>query len=131
MSHFYPAVFKREDVGFSVRFPDLDGCFTEGDALEEAYEMAISAIGLYLKDESSGNFNFLPGSNPKSIDLSEDEFVVLIEFNEREYLRKYDSRAVKKTLSIPAWLNAKAEDANAPFSQILQEGLKNYLHMAN
>jgi hypothetical protein len=47
-----------------------------------------------------------------------------------EYRRQNDTRAIKKTLSIPAWLNHKAEAANAPFSQILQQGLKDYLQIA-
>jgi len=47
-----------------------------------------------------------------------------------EYRRQNDTRAVKKTLSIPAWLNYRAEKANAPFSQILQQGLKEYLRVA-
>jgi hypothetical protein len=46
-----------------------------------------------------------------------------------EYRRQTETRAVKKTLSIPAWLNDKAEKANVPFSQILQQGLKDYLHV--
>jgi len=46
-----------------------------------------------------------------------------------EYRRQNDTRSVKKTLSIPAWLNNRAEKANAPFSQILQEGLKEYLNI--
>jgi hypothetical protein len=48
-----------------------------------------------------------------------------------EYRRQNDTRAIKKTLSIPAWLNHQAEKANAPFSQILQQGLKEYLHIAH
>ena len=44
---FYPAVFHPEDTGYSVSVPDLDGCFMEGDTLEEAYEMAFDAIGLH------------------------------------------------------------------------------------
>jgi hypothetical protein len=49
--------------------------------------------------------------------------------NSGEYRRQNDSRSVKKTLSIPAWLNHQAEKVNAPFSQILQQGLKEYLHI--
>jgi hypothetical protein len=46
-----------------------------------------------------------------------------------EYRRQTETRAVKKTLSIPARLNDRAEKANAPFSQILQQALKDYLHV--
>ena len=126
--HHYPAVFTEEDVGYSIHFPDLDGCFTEGDSLEEAYNMAFEAVGLYLQQQD-GSFIFPSGSDPKHIETDCNEFVALIEFDETEYLRKHDNKAVKKTLTIPSWLNSQAENANAPFSQILQEGLKEYLRV--
>lgn len=126
--YYFPAVFTEEDTGFSVHFPDLDGCFTEGNTLDEAYEMAFDAIGLYLQQQNGG-FIFPKCSNPKQIETSSNEFVALVEFNEVEYLKKHDNKAVKKTLTIPSWLNHQAEKANAPFSQILQEGLKEYLHI--
>jgi predicted RNase H-like HicB family nuclease len=127
--YYYPAIFLEEDTGYSVRFPDLDGCFTEGDTLDEAYEMAFDAIGLYLQQQD-GRFVFPKSSSPKQIRINDNEFVALVEFDEAEYLRKYDNKAVKKTLTIPSWLNHQAERANAPFSQILQQGLKEYLHIA-
>jgi len=124
--HFYPAVFTEEETGYSIHFPDLDGCFTEGDTLDEGYEMAFDAIGLYLQQQDSG-FVFPKSSNPKNIKINENEFIALIEFDEMEYLKKHDNKAVKKTLTIPSWLNSQAENANAPFSRILQDGLKEYL----
>lgn len=126
--HFYPAIFAEEDIGYAIRFPDLEGCFTEGDTLDEAYEMAVDAIGLYL-EQQDGNFSFPKTSNPKQIQTNSNEFVVLIEFDDLEYLKKHGNKAVKKTLTIPLWLNHQAEKANAPFSQILQQGLKEYLHI--
>ena len=124
--HFYPAVFTEEKTGYSVCFPDLDGCFTEGDTLDEAYEMAFDVIGLYLQQQDGG-FVFPESSNPKNINIENNEFIALIEFNELEYIKKHDNKAIKKTLTIPSWLNSQAENANAPFSHILQEGLKDYL----
>jgi len=124
--HYYPAVFTEENDGFSVRFPDIAGCFSEGDTLDEAYEMAFAAIGLFLQ-QHDGSFTFPKSSNPKDIEVKINEFVALIEFDEMEYLKKHDNKAVKKTLTIPSWLNSQAENANAPFSKILQEGLKEYL----
>ena len=126
--YYYPAIFTEEDLGYSVRFPDLDGCFSEGDTLEDAYEMAFDAIGIYLQQQD-GKFIFPVSKDPKHIDTNKNEFVAIIEFDEDEYLKKHDSKAVKKTLTIPSWLNHKAEKANAPFSQILQQGLKEYLHI--
>lgn len=126
--YYYPAIFTDEDLGYSVRFPDLDGCFSEGDTLDEAYKMAFDAIGLYLLQQD-GSFIFPKSSNPKYIKTAKTEFVALIEFDDMAYLKKHDSKAFKKTLTIPSWLNHRAEKANAPFSQILQQGLKEYLYI--
>ncbi|MEG2857669.1 MAG: hypothetical protein RR994_03510, partial [Clostridia bacterium] len=62
---------------------------------------------------------------------SEEHLINLIVADTDRYRRENDTRAVKKTLSIPLWLNSKAEKANAPFSQILQQGLKAYLDSQN
>ena len=126
--HFYPAVFTKEETGYSVRFPDLEGCFTEGDTIEEAYDMAAEAMGLYLK-QSEGVFSFPKAQDVNNIKTSANETVVLIEFDELEYMKKHNSRAVKKTLSIPQWLNTLAEQNNVNFSQVLQNALKEHLHV--
>jgi len=62
--------------------------------------------------------------------VSQNQMVTMVVADTDEYRRQHDTRSVKKTLSIPSWLNHKAEIANAPFSQILQQGLKEYLHIA-
>ena len=108
---FYPAVFhKAEEGGFWVSFPDFPECMTQGDSMDEAYEMAIDALGLSLS------------SIEETVD-PEDGILVIIEFDMAEYRRKHRSKAVKKTLSIPEWLNEAAVRENLNFSQILQEAL--------
>lgn len=100
-TYYYPAIFTNEDIGFSVRFPDLPGCFTEGDTIEEAYRMAASAIGLYVQNEE-GDFVFPEASAPGDITLENNEFLVLVKFNLIEYLENTSDKAVKKTLTIPS-----------------------------
>lgn len=126
--HFYPAVFTKESTGYSVSFPDLEGCFTEGDTLEEAYDMSRDAIGLFLLGENS-RFNFPVPRNPKDIRTSENEFVILVEFDELEYRKRHETRSVKKTLTIPSWLNTLAEEKNINFSNTLQNALMRELHI--
>lgn len=128
--YYYPAIFTKEEVGFSVRFPDLPGCYTEGDTIEEAYKMSTSAIGLYAQNEE-GDFAFPEASAPNNITLDEDEFLVLIEFNLVDYLKNTSEKAVKKTLTIPSWLNNLAEQNNVNFSNVLQNALKEYLNVNN
>ena len=61
---FYPAIFTKESDGYSVVVPDFDGCFTEGDTIEETYEMTFDAIGLYLSDIIEGNKTLPKASDP-------------------------------------------------------------------
>ena len=54
--YFYPAIFHTaEEGGFWVSFPDLPECLTEGDTIDEAYEMAVEALGLSLTDRIRNN----------------------------------------------------------------------------
>lgn len=123
---FYPAIFHPEDVGFSVQVPDIDGCFTEGDTLDEAYINSIEAIGINLEDISDPN-NFPTPSNPTTITVPAGDFVALIEFDMLDYTRRHSKKSVKKTLTIPSWLNAEAEAQHINFSSVLQAALKQQL----
>lgn len=123
--HFYPAVFHQEDVGYSVFFPDLEGCNTEGNSLEESYQMAFDALGLYLEDTPENEYPVK--TNPKEIPLEENEFIAIIEFDMLSYKKRHDTKAVKKTLTIPSWLNDLAEENHINFSGLLQTALKEHL----
>ncbi len=126
---FYPAVFTKEDNGYWVKFPDLPGCFTEGDSISEAYEMAQEAMGLWLETENR-TFNYPEASDITGIRTAENEQIVLVEFDPIEYLKRTSSKSVKKTLTIPEWLNTLAEEQNVNFSQVLQNALKENLHVS-
>ena len=120
---FYPAVFHRaEEGGFWVTFPDLPECMTQGDDMAQAYEMAAEALGLALTCREEEREVIPNASQPDEID-AEDGFLVVVEFDMLEYKRKHNSKAVKKTLSIPEWLNEEAMKLGLNFSQILQEAL--------
>jgi len=129
--YVYPAIFTKEENGqYSVDFPDIDGCFTGGDDMADALEMAQDALCLMLYDMEEAEKAIQPASNPKEIKTDKNSFVSLVHCDTMEYRKFYDTKSVKKTLSIPAWLNTQAEKANAPYSQILQQGLKRYLEIA-
>ena len=120
---FYPAIFhKDEDCGFWVSFPDFPECLTEGDDMEKAYEMAVSALGLAITCRKKEGDTIPKASSPESID-AEDGVLVIVEFDMMEYQKKHNSKAVKKTLSIPEWLNEEAMAMGINFSQVLQEAL--------
>jgi len=128
--YIYPAVFQKEETGYYVFFPDLEGCQTEGDTLEEAIDMAKDALSLFIFDLEEDEKNIPKPSNPIDIKLKKNQFISIIEFDMLEYRKKYDNKSVKKTLSIPCWLNTLAEDYNVNFSQLLQKALKEYLNVS-
>lgn len=131
-TYIYPAIFQPETIGgYSVAFPDLPGCFTEGDDLEEAIAMARDALGLYLYSLEEDGETIPPASSPDAVGAEPGRFVTLIDIDMLAYRQKYDNRAVKKTLTIPAWLNTMAEADNVNFSQILQTALKERLGLAD
>lgn len=127
MKYVYPAVFTQEGGSYNVTVPDLPGCFTCGGTMIEAIEMARDAISLWLCDAEDKSETIPTASNPQNIVCEPGSFVNHIDVDTREYRRENDNRAVKKTLSIPNWLNAKAEKAEINFSQTLQKALRERL----
>ncbi len=121
--YVYPAVFTKEDNGYSVSFPDIEGCYTQGETIQEAMEMAKDALNLVLYSFEEDGIPFNPPSDIKSINVSEDDFATLVCCDTIEYRRFYDNKAVKKTLTIPNWLNTMSEREHINFSQVLQEAL--------
>lgn len=127
---FYPAIFETEEEGgFSIYFPDIEGCYTQGESMEEGYKMAFEVLGLSLSYLEDNGYPIPKSSLPNDLKLNENQFVVIIEFNMLEYKKKNDSRAVKKTLTIPSWLNEVAVKQGVNFSQVLQEALMNRVNM--
>ena len=121
---FYPALFhKEDDGGFWVSFPDIPECLTQGTDMSQAYEMAVDALGLALEDRMKENNVPVPTSIDFLV-IAENSYPVIIEFDLLEYKKKHSSRAVKKTRTIPEWLNDEAIKKNINFSAVLQEALK-------
>lgn len=125
----YPAIFTAEGNGYVVEFPDLPGCLTEGDSLEEALEMANDALSLYIFDLVEDKKTIPEATDPREVKCDENSFVSIIAFDLLEYRKKFDNKAVKKTLTIPNWINIVAEEANINFSQLLQNAIKRELNI--
>ena len=121
---FYPALFhKAEEGGFWVSFPDIPECLTQGDDMAQAYEMAVEALGLALTCREKEQQPIPSSSDPTAISPEPDSFLAVIEFDMLAYKKRTNSRAVKKTLSIPMWLNTLCEERSINFSKVLQEAL--------
>ncbi len=129
--YVYPAVFTPEEGGsYSVNFPDIDGCFTFGESLPDAITMAEDVLALMLYDREANDENIPAASAIGDVPHNAGEFVSYIAADTLVYRRRFNNKAVKKTLSIPEWLNELAIAADVNFSQELQDALKKRLGVA-
>ena len=91
--------------------------------MQQAYEMAVDALGLAITSRKQECESIPAPSQPYDLTVEEGELCVVIEFDMRAYQKRTNSKAVKKTLSIPQWLNEEAMEMGVNFSQVLQEAL--------
>ena len=139
MLSMYPACFYKEGNGYSVIFPDLDYLSTCGENLEDAMSMAIDCLAgrlLWLKEDKepvpapSALKAVDPIAIAKELEFEPDEcFVNIVTVDAKEYAKKHFDKAVKKTLTIPAWLNTAAMEQGINFSKVLQDALKKQLNL--
>lgn len=126
----YPAIFTpEENGGYSILFPDLEGCYTCGDSLEDGLEMAEDALALVLYGYEKDKKYIPSPSKIYTLPLKEGEFANYVFCDTLQYRKMYNNQAVKKTLTIPEWLNEAASSMGLNFSQVLQEALMNKLNI--
>lgn len=126
MKLVYPAVFTPygdESGGYAVEFPDLPGCVTGGDNMAEAIFMAEDAASGWVLTELEDGKQAPKASEFSAVMIGPGQLVNMVALDMDAYAAKYGSRAVKKTLTIPAWLNTFAEDHNISCSAVLQDAL--------
>lgn len=126
MKLVYPAVlrpFSDGTEGFVVEFPDLPGCVTEGRNLREAIEMGTDAASGWILEELEEGKNIPQATEYKKIKVNDNEMVNLMVLDIDSYEEKYGEKAIRKNLTIPAWLNSFAEKNNINFSKVLQDAL--------
>lgn len=127
--YIYPSIFSFDDDGISVEFPDLEGCFTCGDTTQEAITNAKEAMGLHLFGMEEDNETIPTPTDIKDIKIKDNQSIVLIEVYMPIIREAINNQSVKKTLTIPRWLNNLAEKNNINFSQLLQSALKDILNV--
>lgn len=140
MLTMYPACFFKEGNAYSVIFPDLNYLATCGDNLEDAMEMAIDCLAGYLYTGKQDGDDIPQPSKIEDLNISEvakeleisdkNSFKNIVSVDVEEYARKHFNKSVKKTLTIPQWLNDLAIENNINFSKILQEAIKSKLNIA-
>ncbi|MCL6480038.1 MAG: type II toxin-antitoxin system HicB family antitoxin [Peptococcaceae bacterium] len=130
MKFAYPIVLTPAEEGYAVKVPDLD-IYTQGSDIAEAIYMARDAIGMWICYEQDEG-RAIPGpSDIANIKTGPGEIKTLVDIDADEYRRTHDNRTVRKNLTLPSWLNARAEKAGINFSQILQDALKNHLGISD
>ena len=122
MEYVYPAIFHYNDDGsYTITYPDFPGCVSEGKSLVNAVFMAQSALTQWIEYQLDKS-NYLPNATPlKSIQVSDVEFVNMVRVETK------DGRAVKRTVSIPKWMDDKVSEAGLSLSRVLQDALSQRL----
>lgn len=122
MDYIYPAIFEQNNDGsYTITFPDLPGCISEGKSLANAIDMAQSALTQWIEYLLEEKENIPDPSQANKINILDNQFVNFVRADIR------DNRAVRRTVSIPSWLDTKANDAGISLSKILQDALKTRL----
>ena len=129
MKGIYAAVIhpRENGNGYECRVPDFPGCLTSGATLEEAYEMIEDAANFWACDiETDGRA--MPNQTPyQDVPSEPGDMVQLVRVDTETYRRLNDNRAVRKNVSIPAWMAAQVERRGINCSQVLQEALRQVL----
>lgn len=121
MKMVYPAVFHFEDGSYWVEFPDLQGCQSYGGSISDTIENAREALEAYAISFIENNEKLPPATDISEIDIEDGTFASLVDIDLSAYFKK--AKAVKKTLTIPEWLNEAAMEKGINFSQTLQDAL--------
>ena len=125
--YIYPAIFDFDEDGITVTFPDLPGCITCGDTQEDALKNAKEVLELYMYSLEEDNETIPQPSNILDLEVENTQVVVLVDIWMVPVRDEMKNKCVKKTLTIPKWLNDLAIENNVNFSSILQSALKEYL----
>ena len=125
--YIYPAIFDFDEDGITVTFPDLPGCITCGNNQEEALKNAKEVLELYMYSLEEDNETIPQPSNILDLEVENTQVIVLVDIWMVPVRDEMKNKCIKKTLTIPKWLNDLASDNNVNFSAILQSALKEYL----
>ena len=122
--YVFPAIFHpNEDGSYTVSYPDLPGCISEGETLGNAMYMAQSALTQWVEYLADNKQEIPTASNLNEIETDEKEFANLIRADIK------DGRAVKRTVSIPKWMDDKVSEAGLSLSRVLQDALNERLNV--
>ena len=128
MKYVYTAIFEpQEGGGYAVKVPDVPGCVTSGKDINEAMELAKDALAGCLCSAEDHDYPIAAPTLPGAFDVLDGAFAALIDVDTNQYRAETDNRSVRKNVSIPAWMETRAERSGISLSQTLQEALRKKL----
>lgn len=125
--YIFPAFLTYDDDGISVEFPDLPGCFTCGSDTDEAIKNAKEAMVLHLIGMEQDSDIIPEPTSVEKLTAEKNQIITLIEVWMPLFRSSIENKAIKKTLTIPKWLDDLAKENKINFSYLLQEALKKKL----
>lgn len=121
----YPAyLYKNADGTYTIEVPDLPGCISYGDTVADAIIMGTDAASGWVLDELEDGIQIPNATNAENVKEKANAIITILVLDMESYAEKYGDKAVRKNLTIPAWLNTFAEKNNVNFSEVLQKNLQ-------
>lgn len=124
MKYVYPALFRRGDDGIIVTFPDLDDTFTDGTTMEEAFENAEDVLNLMLWNREEEREKIPPPSSPEQIFVPQGTTLAMIKADTFSYRKLHATKTIRRSITIPRWLDTLARERNINFSQLMQNAIR-------
>lgn len=129
LKYVYPAILTPEDDGVIIVFPDIEGAYTDGASLEEALDHAEDVLNVMLLTMEEQHKEIHPPTPLASLIIPEGSITALVRADTLAYSRRVDTKAVRKSVSIPAWMDALAKKHNLNLSNVLQNAIRRELNI--
>lgn len=123
----YPAFLYFDKDGISVEFPDLPGCLSCADTEEDAFRRAREAMGLHLYGMETDGDEIPAPSAVGTLRPENGAVVAMVDVYMPAIRERINNKSINRTVTLPAWLNAAAQERNINFSQVLQDALKSQM----
>lgn len=127
MRYIYSALFEVTPEKVYARVPDLPGCITTGSTLEDAIDQITDAASIWLVSAEDDGEEIPSATAQDSLECEDGRLYSLIRIDTIAYRAKIDTRAVRKNVSLPAWMASLADQRGINCSQVLQNALKEKL----
>lgn len=129
MKYYYVAVFspRKDGSGYECTVPDIPHCVSSGADLPEALSMIQDAASLMLVGYEDLGSQPPAAADPATVQKPEGGFTTLLSLDTDTYRQTTDTEPVRKSVSIPAWMDKMAKKRGLSCSQLLQDALRQRL----